>query len=301
MASQVTTKKDLKGYLLSFGFIALGAFLAAISIRFFLFPNKLIDGGIIGISMILANIFGKQYVSYYLVLLNLPFIYLAFKHIRANFVLYMGAAVFFFAAFLFVLENYVTFPAPDFDYLEAIVIGGAILGVGFGTIIRNGGCTDGTEILAIIINRKKGFTVGQVVLGINFLIFAAYGIISKDWHIALQSLLMYVVAFKMMDLVIVGLDEMKSVTIISSKPKILQKVIRDELNLGLTILQGKGGVSGESREILMVIVERLDLAELKEIVLDKDPTAFMAIENLHEVVTGRGNSHLTTKKKHKKN
>ncbi len=179
--------------------------------------------------------------------------------------------------------------APHFigDPLEVIVIGGAILGIGVGLIIRHGGCLDGTEILAILINRSKGFTVGQVVLFINVFIFGAYGWIFQDWHIALRSLMMYIVAFKMIDLVIVGLDELKSVLIISSKPKELGEVIMKELGLGLTIMHGSGGFSGESREILFIIVERLDLAELKEIVLREDPAAFMAIENLHEVVYGK--------------
>ena len=154
-------------------------------------------------------------------------------------------------------------------------------------MIRNGGCLDGTEILAIIVNRKLGFTIGQVVLAANFFIFGIYGWIFSDWHIALKSLLTYVVAFKMMDLVILGLDELKSVLIISSMPKELAKTIMHELGLGLTIIHGKGGFSGAPRDLLFIVVERLDLADLKEIVLREDPEAFMAIENLHEAVSGR--------------
>ena len=178
-------------------------------------------------------------------------------------------------------------------------MGGAILGIGAGLIIRNGGCLDGTEILAIIINKKKGFTVGQVVLFINIFIFAVYGWFF-DWHIAFRSLLLYVVAFKMMDIVIVGLDELKSVVIISSKPKELTQIIMHELGLGLTVLYGRGGYSGDAREILFVTVERLDLSDLKEIVLREDPTAFMAIENLHEVVYGKQAKIPTQKRSRKK-
>nr|NGX26558.1 hypothetical protein [Chlamydiota bacterium] len=159
---------------------------------------------------------------------------------------------------------------------------------------------DGTEILAIIINRKKGFTVGQVVLVINIFIFGIYGWIFHDWHIALQSLLMYVVAFKMIDIVIVGLDELKSVLIISSKPKELSKIIMNQLGLGLTIIHGKGGFSGAARELLFIVVERLDLADLKEIVLREDPEAFMAIENLHEVVSGKQSTFVPYKRKRSK-
>lgn len=266
-----------------FFWIAVGALLAAVSIKIFLLPNQLIDGGIVGIALILARLFGENLVSYFLIILTLPFIFLAYKAIRKTFVIHMMAAVLLFAVFMIVLEK-----IPPFlgDPLEIIVIGGAILGTGAGLIIRNGGCIDGTEILAILINRKQGFTVGQVVLFINIFVFAAYGIIFKDWHIALRSLMTYVVAFKMMDMVIVGLDELKSVMIISSRPRDLADVITKELGLGLTIMHGKGGFSGDAKEILFIIVERLDLADLKELVLEEDPNAFMAVENLHEVVYG---------------
>jgi len=271
-------------HILGFLWIAIGAFLAAVSVRIFLIPNQLIDGGIVGIALIFGRLYGDGYLSFILIALNLPFIYLAYKYIRRSFVIHMLVAVLLFAGFLSILRHSPPFMA---DSLEIIVFGGAILGVGVGLIIRHGGCLDGTEILAIIINRKKGFTVGQVVLFVNVFIFGAYGLIFKDWHIALQSLMTYIVAFKMMDLVIVGLDEIKSVLIMSSKSKELSHAIINELGLGLTIMHGKGGFSGDAKEIIFVIVERLDLAELKEIVLREDPSAFMAIEDLHEVVYGK--------------
>lgn len=276
------------------GWIAIGAFLAAVAIRIFLLPNQLIDGGIIGITLILGRLFSESYISYFLIALNLPFMVLAYRYIRKTFVLHMIVAVVFFALFLQLLENV---PAFEGDPLEIIVIGGAILGIGAGLIIRFGGCTDGTEILAILINRKKGFTVGQVILFINIFIFSAYGIIFEDWHIALKSLMTYFVAYKMMDLVIVGLDELKSVLIISKNPQELSKVIMHQLGLGLTILHGRGGFSGASKDVLVVFVERLDLADLKELVLREDPEAFMAIENLHEAVYGkRGKKNFRRKK-----
>lgn len=283
MANTPLPQKILK-YTISYLGMAVGAFLAALAIRIFLVPNDLIDGGIIGIALILGRLFGSSYLSYFLVLLNLPFIYLAYKYIRRMFVLHMFSAILMFALFLSLLQS---LPPFDADQLEAIVIGGAMLGSGAGLIIRNGGCTDGTEILAILINRKKGFTVGQVIFFINIFIFSAYGWIFDNWHIAIQSLMLYIVAFKMMDIVIAGLEELKSVLIMCSKPDHLSKLITHELGLGLTFIKGKGGYSGEDRDILFVIVERLDLAELKEIVLREDPSAFIAIENLHEVAYGK--------------
>ena len=265
--------------------MAVGALLAAIAIRVFLVPNDLIDGGVIGISLILGRLYGTGKLSWFIILLNIPFVYLAWRYIRRSFVFHMLAAIILFAIFLSLLEHRI--PAFSVDALEAIVIGGAMLGAGAGMIIRNGGCTDGTEILAILINRKKGFTVGQVVLFINIFIFAAYGWIFQDWHIALHSLMTYIVAFKMIDIVIAGLEELKSVLIMCSHPEKLSRIITHELGLGLTFIKGRGGYSGEDRDILFIIVERLDLSQLKEIVLREDPSAFIAIENLSEVAYGK--------------
>jgi uncharacterized membrane-anchored protein YitT (DUF2179 family) len=284
MAVKNPLSNPIYHHITSFIGMTLGALLAAFSIRVFLIPNELIDGGIIGIALILGRLFGNNLLSYFIIALNIPFFYLAWRFIRRSFVLHMMAAIALFALFLYIFQGTQSFAA---DPLEAIVIGGVLLGAGAGLIIRNGGCTDGTEILAIMINRKMGFTVGQVVLFINIFIFAAYGWIFHDWHIALRSLMTYIVAFKMIDIVIAGLEELKSVLIMSGQPEKLSKIITHELGLGLTFIKGKGGYSGEDRDILFIIIERLDLAQLKEIVLREDPSAFMAIENLHEVAYGR--------------
>ncbi len=294
MPAQISKKKAVLHHCTTFFWTALGAFLAALSIQVFLIPNQLIDGGIVGIALILARLYDSSYLSYLIIFLNLPFAYLAYKYIRRTFLIHMLIALLLFAVWVYLLKG-----LPPFygDSLEIIVFGGALLGIGVGLIIRYGGCLDGTEILAILMNRKTGFTVGQIVLVINIFIFGAYGWIFKDWHIALQSLMMYIAAIKMIDIVIVGLDELKSVLIISSDPKQLSEVIMTEMGLGLTIMHGKGGFSGAAKDIIFVIVERLDLSDLKELVLKEDPSAFMAIENLHEVVYGGGHSIPHSKKK----
>lgn len=276
--------------------IILGAFMAAFAINVFFIPNRLIDGGIVGIAMICSNVLGTQYLPYLLILFNLPFVYLAFRGIGKTFVMHMIFAVFMFAASLVFIDNFMAFRFIG-ESLEVVVIGGAILGIGLGLIIREGGCLDGTEILGIIVNNRTGITVGQVVLVCNIFVFGAAGIVFKDWHPALLSLITYIVVIKIMDAVIVGLDEVKSVLIISAKSKAIADAIVHELGLGLTVMYGRGGFSGDAREILYVIAERLQLAELKELIYREDPSAFIAIENLHEVANGnqgnKGSSNLT--------
>lgn len=278
-----TPKKSLSYTILSYFWTFIGALLAAFALEVFFIPNQLIDGGVVGIAMILGNLFGKHLIPYLIVLFNLPFLYLAYRSIGKSFVIHMLVSNLLFAIFMISIANYFPFLRFQGESLEVVVVGGAILGIGLGLIIREGGSLDGTEILGLIINRRIGFTVGQVVLFCNVFVFGAAGLVFQDWHPPLLSLIAYMVVIKVMDSVIVGLDEMKSILIISSKSKAIADAIVHELGLGLTIMYGRGGFSGDEREILYVIAERLQLAELKELILREDASAFIAIEDLHEV------------------
>jgi uncharacterized membrane-anchored protein YitT (DUF2179 family) len=279
------SSKSYASYIFDFILMTIGAFFAAFAIEVFLIPNKLIDGGIVGVAMVFANLFGQKYLPIFLLFFNLPFLYLAYRFIGKVFLWHMLFATIVFAGSLVFIHQVLSTEFQG-DMLEIVVIGGAILGIGIGLIIRYGGCLDGTEILGIIISRKTGFTVGQIVLVCNIFIFGSAGLIFQDWHPPLLSLITYIVVIKIMDAVIVGLDETKSVLIISSKSKQIADAIMNELGLGLTVMYGRGGYSGDAREILYVIAERLQLAELKELVQREDPSAFVAIENLHEVSNG---------------
>lgn len=271
--------------------LSVGAFLAAFSIQTFLIPNRLIDGGIVGLAMIFGNLFGLGLIPYFYVFLTLPFVFFAYRAIGRSFVIHMGIASILFFGFMVLLHHLVEADSTIFrkfegETLEVVVIGGSLLGIGLGLIIRVGGCVDGTEVLGIVINKRTGFTVGQTVLACNVLVFGALGLVFQDWHPPFLSLIMYMVVAKVMDAVVVGLDETKSVLIISSKYREISKAILHELGLGLTVMYGRGGFSGSEKEILYVITERLQLATLKDLVLREDPSAFIAVENLHEVANG---------------
>ena len=279
-------KKSLFFFLYSSLWIALGTFLAAFSLEIFLIPNQIIDGGIVGASMICSTLFGAHLLPFFLLLFNLPFLWIAYRNIGQRFVIQMFTAICFFAGWLTLLSKWTLFHFEG-DMLEVIVIGGLLLGVGIGLIIRVGGCLDGTEILAILVNKKKGYTVGQVVLFLNVFIFATAGIIFNDWHPPIYSFMTFIVAIQLMDKVIVGMEETKSVMIMSPRSKEIKEAIIHELGLGLTIMYGRGGFSGEDIEILYVITERLQLNALKDVVHREDPCAFLAVESLHEISNGR--------------
>lgn len=292
-----------KSYLKTIPLILIGAFIAAVSIKFILLPNRVIDGGVTGIAMILSHIFGQFWLPYFVLLLNIPCVFIAYKNFGKVFVIYMITGIVLFSVFLFLFEDiFHNLAVFHGDSLEVVVLGGITLGLGIGLIIRMGGCSDGSEVIAIMINRSKGYTIGQVVVFINFFVFFIAGYVYGEWNTSIRSFITYIVTYKTMDFVIVGLDELKSALIISSKPKEIGDTVVHELGLGLTILYGRGGYAGDDREILLVVVDRLQLAELKDIILNIDPSAFIAVENLHEVVYGRQNYFNPTKinKKYKK-
>lgn len=299
-SDSVEPAKSLFGQVLTYLWMIFGAFIAAFSIDVFFIPNNLIDGGTVGLAMIAAKAIDPELLPVFLLIFNVPFIFFAYRHLGKTFVMQLTASVFSFALFLFVMPY--IFPKPFHgDIIEVIVIGGAILGVGIGIIIRAGACLDGTEILGIICNKKWGFTVGQVVFSANIVVFTAAGIVFQDWHPPLLSLIAYIVVVKIMDTVIVGLDETKSVLIISNHSDEIAKAIMHEMGLGLTIMYGRGGFSGASTEILYVIIERLQLADLKNLIHGIDQNAFIAVENLHEIASGKQNVHnLKMRRKSKK-
>lgn len=285
MQAKTTTPKSFTSQIGGYFWIIFGAFLAAFAVEVFLIPKNLIDGGVIGVSMIFSYVFGRTLLPLFLILFTTPFLFMGYRYIGKVFLQHMTAAVLAFVGWIFFIHHF-----TDWEFigesLEVVVIGGSILGIGIGLIIRYGGCIDGTEILGIIINRSTGITVGQVVLVCNVFIFTAAGLVFKDWHPPILSLITFMVATKVMDAVIIGMEETKSIWIISPKSEAIAKRIMHELGLGVTILYGRGGYSGEEKEILYVTAERLQLAELKELTYAEDPNAFVAIENLHEVSNG---------------
>ncbi len=279
----------------AFALILIGSFIAAFAIDVFFLPNNLIDGGTVGLAMIVSRLVGTNYLSMLLVLFTTPFVIMAYRFLGKSFVIHFLLALCSFSSMIAIMPKLFHKPFTG-DMLEVVVIGGAILGMGLGIIIRFGGCLDGTEILGLIINKRYGFTVGQIVFGCNIVVFSLAGIIFQDWHPPLLSLITFIVVAKIMDFVIVGLDETKAVLVISNKYQEIGEAVMHDLGVGLTVLYGKRGFSGEPIEVLYIITERLQLAELKELIYSIDPRAFIAIENLHEVSSGKQGAKAFRKK-----
>ncbi len=267
--------------LAKFIFITTGAVMMAVALEIFLIPNSVIDGGITGISIILSEVTPVP-LGLFIFIINVPFLIIGYKQIGKTFAfstLYGITVMSLMTAYL----HHV--PALTDDKILASMFGGVILGFGIGLVIRFGGSLDGTEIVAILLSKRFHMPVGQIVMIINVFIFAVAGFVF-GWDSAMFSIFTYYIAAKVMDIVVEGLEESKSVTIISSEYEEISQAIVDRLGRSTTFMYAKGGYSKEDTQMIYCVVTRLELAKLRTIVQDIDPSAFLAIEHVSEVIGG---------------
>jgi uncharacterized membrane-anchored protein YitT (DUF2179 family) len=263
-------------------FLMVGAALASVGLEIFMVPNNIIDGGIVGISIISSTL-TKLPLGAFIFVLNLPFLFIGYKQIGKTFVISTLFSVTILSIGVTVLHP---IPGLTQDVLLAAVFGGIILGIGVGLIIRYGGSLDGTEIVAIILDKRTGFSIGEIVMFFNIFILSSAGLFF-GWDKAMYSLLAYFIAFKVIDITVEGLDESKAVMIVSEKPEQIAEMLMARLGRGVTFLDGKGGYTGETKSVLYSVVTRLEIAKLKAIVDEIDENAFITISDVHEVMGGR--------------
>ena len=263
-------------------FILLGATMAAASIELFLVPNSIIDGGIIGISLILTFLTGIPF-GLLILLINLPFLFFGYKYIGRNFFISSAFAIIALALVEIPLKSVEPFVT---DPLLATVFGGLLLGAGVGIVIRNGGALDGTEILGILLTKKIPFSVGEFVMFFNVFIFGWAGFV-LGMEQAMYSILTYYIASKTIDAVIQGLDETKAVIIVSDEYEELGNAIHERLGRSITNLKGSGGFSNKEKDVIYVVVTRLEISKLKQIVYEVDTNAFLTIMNTQEAHGGQ--------------
>ena len=275
-------QKGIKSLLYKYLMLFLGSFLAATGVEEFLVPNQVIDGGVVGISIMLNHI-TQIPLGVYLIVLNLPFLYLGYMQIGKTFTISTLFSVVSLAGWVTVLHP---IEKVTDDLFLAAIFGGITVGIGVGLIIRYGGSLDGTEIVAIILDKKSGFSVGEIVMFMNLFILGSAGLVF-GWDKAMYSLVAYFIAFKMIDVTIEGLDESKGVMIVSDNPDEIAEALMARLGRGVTILHGEGGYSGEPKKVLYSVITRLEIAKFKSIIYEKDENAFVTIHEVHDVLGGR--------------
>jgi uncharacterized membrane-anchored protein YitT (DUF2179 family) len=262
--------------------LLLGTLCVGVGLEIFLIPNQIIDGGVVGMAIMAAHL-TRLPTGLFLLVLNLPFLWLGYKQIGKTFALTTAASVVLMSVFVSLLK-----PVPGLtdDLLLAAVFGGVILGLGVGLVLRNGGSLDGTEVVAVMLTRRLPFSVGEIVMFFNLFILGSAGFVFS-WDRAMYSLIAYFVAMKTIDLAIQGLEESYSATIVTDTPEQIRQAIIHRLGRGVTELEGKGGYSGEPKGVFFCVVTRLELAKLRSVVSEIDPDAFVSIEHVTEVMGGR--------------
>jgi len=269
--------------------IASGVASAAFGLESFLLPNKFIDGGATGISLLTAEITSIP-IYYLLILINLPFIFLAFRVVNKTFAIKTAIAIITLALCVALIH----LPEITHDKLLVAVFGGFFLGAGIGLSVRGGAVIDGTEVLAIFLSRKLSTTIGDVIIIVNIIIFsfAAY-LLSIE--AALYSMITYLAASKTLDFVIEGIEEYTGVTIISPRFEEISRMIVNDMGRGVTIYQGKGGhgKTGEKAEIdiIYTVITRLELSKLNAELEKIDSKAFVVMSSVKDIKGGLIKKH----------
>ena len=261
-------------------FVVIGGILAAFSIEKILLPVTILDGGIVGVSIIINKLVPVIPLGTLTILLNLPFVIIGGRKLGRSFFIYTGTGMALFSLFLSIFAR-VEFEVTD-DALLATVFGGALLGVGVGMIIKNGGCLDGTEASAILISHKVHVPVGTLVLVMNVIIFSLAGILF-GLDRAMYSLLTYFITSRVIDYIDFGIDQAKAVMIITDQAPQIAEDIYNTLGRTVTFIRGEGLISGE-KTVLYCVITRLELSSIRRIIEKDDYSAFMTVSDVKEIV-----------------
>ena len=279
--------KLFKQWIAPLFFITVGAVIAAFALEEFLVPFTVLDGGIVGVSMIISQLSGLP-LGILTIVLNIPFVLLGFRRLGMRFLVKAIYAMVLFSVFLSVFKD---MKAVTDKEILVVAFGGVLLGIGVGLILRYGGCLDGTEIVAMFLSKNTEFSVGQIVLFFNIIIYGVAGFLFGPDR-ALYSLLTYFITSKVIDIVENGMEQGKSVMIITDHGKDIADAIYTQLGRTCTQMEGKGMVSNGKKTVLYCVITRVEVPAIKKIINDADVSAFMTISDVSEIV---GN-HIKRKK-----
>jgi uncharacterized membrane-anchored protein YitT (DUF2179 family) len=271
----------LRPHLGSLLYTAGGVLISCLGLAGFLLPNAFIDGGVTGISMLGAQV-SRVPLTVWLVVVNLPFVVVGYRHIGREFALKSFLAIILQSICLAIIP----FPVATHDKLLAATFGGFFTGAGVGLAIRGGCVLDGTEILAVLVSKRSFATVGEVVLLLNAVIFSLAALV-LGVESALYSTLTYFAGSKTIDYVLHGIEAYHGVLIVSTQSGPIRQALLTELGRGVTTLVGKGGYTDHERQVLFCVVTRLEITRLETLVKSIDPATFFVVLQVHEASGGR--------------
>ncbi|EKA93152.1 YitT family protein [Fusobacterium periodonticum] len=267
--------------------VALACMVMAFNTSYFFIGNKLAQGGVSGLSLIIHYLSHID-VSYLYFALNIPLIILAYIFLGKNFLLKTLFATFVLSVFL---KIFASFSEPLEDILLAAIFGGAINGIAIGIVFYAGGSTGGIDIIAKIINKYTGIPISRILLTTDFIVLSMVAVIFGK-VIFMYTLISLVISSKMIDIIQVGIYSAKGVTIITTKEDEIRKRIMEDTGRGITLIDARGGYTQKEVGMLYCVVGQYQLIKVKTIVKEVDPSAFMIVADVHEVI---GNGFLVNK------
>ncbi len=266
-------------------FILIGIVSAGFGLKGFLLPNSFIDGGAMGISLLISETTSLS-LSILIVAVNLPFLILGYSQIGKRFALKSIIAIIGLA----IVVHFIPYPLITSDKLLIAVFGGFFLGTGIGMAIRGGSVIDGTEVLAIHLSKKTGLTIGDIILIFNIIIFS-FGAYILSIEVALYAMLTYLAAAKTINFVIEGVEEYTGITIISDNSDKIRLMITEKLGRGVTLYTGQGGYGKRSDDlkqidIVYTVITRLEIARLRTEIDKIDSDAFIIMNSIKDTKGG---------------
>ena len=295
LSSKISLRKALKE-IRPFNILMLlvAGVINAFGVTMFLFPVKLYDSGISGLSMLLDQLTPAFLpLSLFLIIINIPIFIFGLKRQGIAFTVYsiFAVAVYSFASFLImdVLPVDVSFISPlaGTDLLLCAVFGGVISGVGSGITIRFGGAIDGIDVLSVVFAKKIGISIGTFVMLFNTALYTICGIALQSWILPLYSIVTYYVGSKVVDFITEGFDRAKCAMIVTVKANEISDALSEHFGSSGTIVKAIGGYSKEEKEIIYFIVNRFQINKLKIIVHNVDEYAFISLQEVADIIKKR--------------
>lgn len=280
---------------LNFAVLFIAGIINAFGVTIFLFPIKLYDSGISGLSMLLDQITPPALtLSLFLVLINVPIFIFGLKRQGIAFTVYSLFTVCVYSLMSFLIMNVLPIdvemasPLAGSDLLLCAVFGGAISGVGSGLTIRFGGAIDGIDVLSVVFAKRLGISIGTFVMVFNAFLYIVCGLVIHSWILPLYSVVTYFIGSKTVDFIVEGFDRENCAMIVTTKSQQITSALQNTFGSSGTIIRATGGYSGESKDIVYYVVNHFQIYRLKELVCEIDPNAFISLHDISDVVRKNG-------------
>lgn len=282
-----------KWYATLFSYISLtiGSFILAMGLQYFLAPNTIAPGGVTGFAIVIENLTNIPiYITN--LAINIPLFIFGAKYLGRSTAIRTAFSTLMLSLFLKMLPEIII----THDLLLSSIFGGVLIGIGLGIVFKFDGTTGGTDLAGAMLNKKfPGLSLATFMMMIDLVVVSFAGIVEKKIEIALYSVIAMYVSIQVIDLILEGIGYLKGFYIITDKPEKVSIVLMKELNRGVTALKGKGMYSKQEKDVLLCVVPRSQFTRVKEIIKDIDPTAFVMVAEMYEVI-GEGFKDISKKR-----